>query len=51
MVGAYPRGQSWDMMYGKPGERPGADETIRSVPLPTADPVLGIKGPLMQLWK
>lgn len=51
VVGAYPRGQVWDMMYGKPGERPRADEAIRSVPLPAADPVFGKNGPLMQQWK
>ena len=51
VVGAYPRGQSWNMMYGKPGERPRADEAIRNVPLPAADPVYGKTGPLMQLWK
>ena len=50
VVGAYPRDQSWDMQYGKPGERPGADRNILSVPLPTADPVYGTSGPLMQLW-
>jgi uncharacterized protein YjlB len=27
-VGAYPAGQSWDTCYGKPGERPAADERI-----------------------
>ena len=51
VVGAYPRGQVWDMLYGKPGERPRADEAIRKVPLPTADPVFGKKGPLMYQWK
>lgn len=51
VVGAYPRGQSWDMLYGKPGERPRADEAIGKVPLPEADPVFGGNGPLMQLWK
>ena len=51
VVGAYPRGQSWDMMYGKPGERPQADDAIRNVPLPAADPVFGKTGPLMRLWK
>jgi len=51
VVGAYPRGQAWDMMYGKPDERPRADEAIREVPLPTADPVYGKNGPLRQLWK
>ena len=28
VVGAYPRGQSPDMKYGRPGERPGVDENI-----------------------
>ena len=51
VVGAYPRGQSWDMLYGKPGERPRADDAIRNVPRPEADPVFGGNGPLMQLWK
>jgi len=50
VVGAYPRGQSCDMMYGKAGERPGADDAIRNVSLPTADPVFGKTGPLMKLW-
>ena len=51
VVGAYPHGQMWDMMYGKPGERPQADERIKKVPLPEKDPVFGVTGPLVQLWK
>lgn len=50
VVGAYPRGQNWDMNYGKPGERPGADERIKKVPLPETDPVHGKKGPVIELW-
>ena len=50
VVGAYPSGQSWDMNYGKIGERPAADKNINSVPLPENDPVLGKKGPLVKLW-
>ena len=50
-IGAYPVGQSWDMNYGKPGERPQTDKNILKVPLPTADPALGESGPLLQLWK
>ena len=49
-VGAYPSGQDWDMNYGRPGERPKADENIAKVPLPTRDPVYGIDGPLMKGW-
>jgi len=51
VVGAYPRGQLVDMNYGKPGERPQADENIKNVPLPKIDPVFGNAGPLVRLWK
>jgi uncharacterized protein YjlB len=50
-VGAYPKGQLPDMQYGKPGERPGADERIKKVPLPGNDPVFRRTGPLIRLWK
>jgi uncharacterized protein YjlB len=50
VVGAYPRGQVWDLNYGKPAERPRADELIKKVPLPVTDPVFGKTGPLMRLW-
>ena len=51
VVGAYPKGQMWDMNYGKPTERPQADERIKNVPLPETDPVFGKTGPLIRLWK
>lgn len=51
VVGAYPRGQSPDMQYGREGERPGVDAAIAKVPLPTADPVEGGPGSLLKLWK
>jgi uncharacterized protein YjlB len=51
VVGAYPKGQSWDMNYGKEGERPAADENISEVPYPPNDPVYGKSGPLQQFWK
>lgn len=50
VVGAYPKGQKWDMNYGNPGERPQADENIIRVPLPETDPVYGNPGPLIELW-
>jgi uncharacterized protein YjlB len=50
-VGAYPPGQDWDMNYGRPGERPKADQNIADVPLPTMDPVYGAGGPLLKGWK
>ena len=51
VVGAYPKGQTWDMNYGKSDERPLADERIKKVPLPMHDPVFGKTGPLMRLWQ
>lgn len=50
VAGAYPEGQSWDMQYGRPGERPAADERIKKVPLPKRDPVYGKTGPLLEAW-
>ncbi|MBM3837783.1 MAG: hypothetical protein FJ398_07420 [Verrucomicrobia bacterium] len=50
VVGAYPPGQQVDMCYGKPGERPQADEAIACVSLPGTDPLYGETGPLIQHW-
>ncbi|UCD53099.1 MAG: cupin domain-containing protein [Phycisphaerales bacterium] len=50
VVGAYPKGQHYDMCYGQEGERPAADQNIASVPLPQADPFGGPTGPLMHHW-
>jgi uncharacterized protein YjlB len=50
VVGGYPAGQQVDMMYGKEGERPEADDNIVGVPKPLADPVFGPTGPLMKFW-
>jgi uncharacterized protein YjlB len=50
-VGAYPGGKEYNINYGKPEERPRADETIRSVHLPNTDPVYGVVGPLLSNWE
>jgi uncharacterized protein YjlB len=50
-VGGYPNGKDYDMNYGKEGERPATDENIAAVPLPQADPVFGIKGGVIKIWK
>jgi uncharacterized protein YjlB len=50
VVGGYPPGQDWDLLEGKDGERPQADENIKAVPLPQTDPVGGAKGPLLERW-
>jgi uncharacterized protein YjlB len=49
-VGAYPAGQDYDTNYGKPGERPEADNNIRNLPLPVKDPVFGADGPMIASW-
>jgi uncharacterized protein YjlB len=50
VVGAYPEGQDWDLLRGRPGERPEADRNIEQVPLPDRDPVYGDEGPLVEHW-
>lgn len=50
IVGAYPDGQSWDMNYGKAGERPEVDRNIAQVESPKRDPVYGAAGPLIERW-
>jgi uncharacterized protein YjlB len=50
-VGAYPDGRDYDVLRGKPEERPKADENIKNLPVPDADPVFGIDGPLLSNWK
>lgn len=50
VVGAYSNGQQPDMMYGKAGERPGADSRIAALQIPTMDPVLGKQGIMQTLW-
>jgi uncharacterized protein YjlB len=51
VVGAYPRGQDWDLRTGKPGERPEVLNNIRAVPLPETDPIYGADGPLLAIWR
>lgn len=51
VVGAYPRDTSADMCYGKPDERPAADQNIARVPLPEHDPVSGADGELLWRWR
>jgi uncharacterized protein YjlB len=50
VVGAYPDGRQWDLLTGRPGERPMADRNIVALPIPATDPVYGPKGPLRTLW-
>jgi uncharacterized protein YjlB len=50
-VGAYPEGRDYDVLKGKSGERPKADENIKRVPIPDADPIYGSSGPLTSNWQ
>jgi uncharacterized protein YjlB len=50
VVGGYPVGQSADLLRGREGERPAADERIAKVPLPSKDPIFGDRGPLAPHW-
>lgn len=51
VVGAYPEGRSWDLKKGLPGERPGADRNIASLPVPKTDPLYGPGAGLTRIWK
>lgn len=50
VVGAYPDGRHWDLLRGRPGERPKADHDIAALPIPDNDPLYGADGPLRQIW-
>lgn len=51
VVGAYPPGQDWDLLRGGPDDRPAADSNIARVALPETDPVGGIVGAVLDLWR
>lgn len=51
VVGAYADGRSWDLCTGKPEERPGVLENIKTLPTPDVDPVYGRQGPLADRWR
>jgi uncharacterized protein YjlB len=51
VVGAYPKGQDWDLLKGSPDDRPQALINIKRVPRPVSDPVFGKDGPLTERWK
>jgi uncharacterized protein YjlB len=50
-IGAYPTGQDYDLNYGKEEERGQAILNIKTLPLPTADPIYGVEGPMVMNWK
>lgn len=50
VVGAYPNGRTFDVLRGRAGERPMADQTIAALPVPKTDPLLGKSAGLVTLW-
>jgi len=51
LVGAYPDGQNWDMIYGKTKEFKKAKTNIVNVKLPTEDPIYGEGGKMFDYWE
>ena len=51
VVGAYPDGREWDLLRGRPGERPKSDHNIAALPIPDKDPLYGADGPLRRIWR
>ena len=50
VVGAYPPGESWDVLRGDAADRPDADLRISRLVLPITDPVGGQGGPVLDKW-
>lgn len=48
MVGSYPKGDNWDMCYGKPGEE-GKVKAIEKIPWFSKDPIYGEEGPTLSV--
>mgnify|MGYP000465426911 CR=1 FL=1 len=51
VIGGYPEGRSWDMIYCEPEKYKEAKVVIDGLPLPKSDPLFGEEGPLTYLWK
>jgi uncharacterized protein YjlB len=49
VVGAYPRGQTWDICRQAPDAE--ASTRMASLPFPESDPYEGASGPLTRLWR
>jgi uncharacterized protein YjlB len=51
VIGAYPPGPKMQITLPTPENHRNALKTIPAVKLPKTDPVLGVDGPLVRLWK
>jgi uncharacterized protein YjlB len=50
-IGAYPKGQVYDLNVGDKEEYVNAIKNITTLPLPKSDPVFGKEGPLLGQWR
>ena len=50
VVGAYPEGQDYDTLTGRPEERPDNVKRIEQIGKPRFDPVFGTTGPFHEAW-
>ena len=48
-VGAYPRGQNFDILRNAPSAE--AARSMANLDFPNSDPVSGVNGPLTRLWR
>jgi uncharacterized protein YjlB len=51
VIGAYPRGGTYNLCRATKAEHRRALAMIANVPLPDTDPAFGPKGPLLTLWR
>ena len=51
VIGAYPKSGKFDLCRGSKAEHTKALRTIPKVPVPDTDPVYGMQGPLLTLWR
>lgn len=50
VVGGYPDGLSWDMIYCEPEKYEAAKTAIEALPTPKTDPLFGANGYLQKIW-
>lgn len=51
VIGGYPDGLPWDMIYCEPEKYKESKIVIDALPLPKTDPVFGKSGHLVKFWK
>lgn len=50
VIGGYPEGRDWNMIYDEADKYQVARENIEQLPVPKSDPIFGSDGPLTRLW-